>query len=106
MRIIHGRGFSEDERKAFAKCIFQNIFTAMKAMTGAMSMLRIPYSNPENEVEKHSPESALIHLAAHKHRSVYLQHLVFSKYVLGIESVLVSAQNRLPLRSTPSGCRK
>ncbi|KAM6921087.1 guanine nucleotide-binding protein subunit alpha-14-like [Xenentodon cancila] len=50
MRIIHGRGFSEEERKAFAKCIFQNIFTAIKAMTGAMTTLRIPYANPENEM--------------------------------------------------------
>ncbi|XP_069006488.1 guanine nucleotide-binding protein subunit alpha-14-like [Embiotoca jacksoni] len=50
MRIIHGRGFSEEDRKAFAKCIFQNIFTAIKAMTGAMTALRIPYSNPENEM--------------------------------------------------------
>ncbi|KAF6721415.1 Guanine nucleotide-binding protein subunit alpha-15 [Oryzias melastigma] len=50
MRIIHGRGFSEEERKAFAKCIFQNIFTAIKAMTGAMTMLKIPYGNSENEM--------------------------------------------------------
>lgn len=50
MRIIHGRGFSEEERKSFSKCIFQNIFTAMKAMTGAMTTLNIPYSNPENEI--------------------------------------------------------
>ncbi|XP_037106520.1 guanine nucleotide-binding protein subunit alpha-11-like [Syngnathus acus] len=49
MRIIHGRGFSEEERKGFAECIFQNIFTAIKAMTGAMTMLKIPYSNAENE---------------------------------------------------------
>ncbi|XP_056132735.1 guanine nucleotide-binding protein subunit alpha-11-like [Lampris incognitus] len=50
MRIIHGRGFSEEERKAFAKCIFQNIFTAIKAMTGAMTTLKIPYSNAQNEM--------------------------------------------------------
>uniref|UniRef100_G3PC39 Guanine nucleotide binding protein (G protein), alpha 15 (Gq class), tandem duplicate 3 n=1 Tax=Gasterosteus aculeatus TaxID=69293 RepID=G3PC39_GASAC len=50
MRIIHGRGFSEEERRTFAKCIFQNIVTAMKAMTGAMTTLRIPYHNPENEM--------------------------------------------------------
>ncbi|XP_019752160.1 guanine nucleotide-binding protein subunit alpha-11-like isoform X2 [Hippocampus comes] len=49
MRIIHGRGFSEEDRKEFAKCIFQNIFTAIKAMTGAMNTLKIPYSNPDNE---------------------------------------------------------
>ncbi|KAG7230805.1 hypothetical protein INR49_019619, partial [Caranx melampygus] len=50
MRIIHGRGFSEEERRGFAKCIFQNIFTAINAMTGAMTVLKIPYSNPENEI--------------------------------------------------------
>ncbi|KAF1385751.1 hypothetical protein PFLUV_G00111040 [Perca fluviatilis] len=50
MRIIHGRGFSEEERRTFAKCIFQNILTAMKAMIGAMAALNIPYFNPENEI--------------------------------------------------------
>ncbi|XP_063747601.1 guanine nucleotide-binding protein G(q) subunit alpha-like isoform X2 [Eleginops maclovinus] len=50
MRIIHGRGFSEEERRSFAKCIFQNILTAMKAMTGAMTVLKIPYFIPENEI--------------------------------------------------------
>lgn len=50
MRIIHGRGFSEEERRAFAKLIFQNIFTAVKAMTGAMTTLSIPYSSKENEM--------------------------------------------------------
>ncbi|CAL1593743.1 unnamed protein product [Knipowitschia caucasica] len=50
MRIIHGKGFSEEDRKTFSKCIFQNIFTSVKAMTAAMTALKIPYSNPENEV--------------------------------------------------------
>ncbi|KAM9385214.1 guanine nucleotide-binding protein subunit alpha-15.1 [Pholidichthys leucotaenia] len=50
MRIIHGQGFSEEDRKGFAKCIFQNIFTAIKAMTGAMIMLKIPYANRDNEL--------------------------------------------------------
>lgn len=50
MRIIHGRGFSQEDRKGFVKCIYQNIFAAIKAMTGAMNTLKIPYSNPENEM--------------------------------------------------------
>lgn len=54
MKIIHGRGFSEEERKSFVKCIYQNIFTAIKAMTRAMTTLRIPYTSPENEVEPHT----------------------------------------------------
>lgn len=50
MRIIHGRGFSEEERRDFAKLIYQNIFTAVKAMTRAMITLKLPYAYPENEV--------------------------------------------------------
>ncbi|XP_023860380.1 guanine nucleotide-binding protein G(q) subunit alpha [Salvelinus sp. IW2-2015] len=50
MRIIHGNGFSEEERRDFAKLIYQNIFTAVKAMTRAMITLRLPYAYPENEM--------------------------------------------------------
>ncbi|XP_029562907.1 guanine nucleotide-binding protein subunit alpha-11 isoform X1 [Salmo trutta] len=50
MRIIHGSGFSEEERQDFAKLIYQNIFTAVKAMTRAMITLRLPYAYPENEM--------------------------------------------------------
>ncbi|XP_014025161.1 guanine nucleotide-binding protein subunit alpha-11 isoform X1 [Salmo salar] len=50
MRIIHGRGFSEEERRDFAKLIYQNIFTAVKAMTRAMITLKLPYAYPENEM--------------------------------------------------------
>ncbi|XP_028855756.1 guanine nucleotide-binding protein subunit alpha-15.1 isoform X2 [Denticeps clupeoides] len=50
MRIIHGDGYSDDERRAFARLVFQNIFTSVKAMTNAMTALRIPYADPQNEV--------------------------------------------------------
>uniref|UniRef100_A0AAY5JZK0 Guanine nucleotide binding protein (G protein), alpha 15 (Gq class), tandem duplicate 3 n=2 Tax=Esox lucius TaxID=8010 RepID=A0AAY5JZK0_ESOLU len=50
MRIIHGRGFSEEERRDFAKLIYQNIFTSVKAMTRAMTTLRLTYAYPDNEV--------------------------------------------------------
>lgn len=69
MKIIHGRGFSEEERKSFAKCIYQNIFTAIKAMTGAMTTLRIPYANPENEVDSYIPH---INLCKHKNKQMHL----------------------------------
>uniref|UniRef100_A0A3Q2CQ64 Guanine nucleotide binding protein (G protein), alpha 15 (Gq class), tandem duplicate 1 n=1 Tax=Cyprinodon variegatus TaxID=28743 RepID=A0A3Q2CQ64_CYPVA len=62
MKIIHGRGFSEEERKSFAKCIYQNIFTAIKAMTGAMTTLRIPYANPENELAKWLQDVNTLHI--------------------------------------------
>ncbi|XP_023699660.1 guanine nucleotide-binding protein subunit alpha-14-like [Paramormyrops kingsleyae] len=50
MRIIHGSGYSEEDRRAFTKLVFQNIFTAVKAMTNAMTTLKIPYDNPDNQV--------------------------------------------------------
>ncbi|XP_051977807.1 guanine nucleotide-binding protein subunit alpha-11-like [Xyrauchen texanus] len=50
MRIIHGKGYSEEDRRAYVKLVYQNIFTAMKALTGAMNTLRIPYASPQNEI--------------------------------------------------------
>ncbi|XP_067272111.1 guanine nucleotide-binding protein subunit alpha-15-like isoform X2 [Pseudorasbora parva] len=50
MKIIHGKGFSDDERHNYAKLVFQNILQAMSAITEAMNTLKIPYSNPQNEI--------------------------------------------------------
>ncbi|KAJ8357419.1 hypothetical protein SKAU_G00202130 [Synaphobranchus kaupii] len=50
LRIIHGEGYSEEERKAFTKTVFQDIFTAMTTLAEAMTTLNIPYSNPENQL--------------------------------------------------------
>ncbi|XP_016327179.1 guanine nucleotide-binding protein subunit alpha-11-like [Sinocyclocheilus anshuiensis] len=50
MKIIHGSGYSEDERRSYTKLVFQNIFQSMCAMTDAMKTLKIPYSNPQNEI--------------------------------------------------------
>ncbi|KAM6109982.1 guanine nucleotide-binding protein subunit alpha-14 [Phoenicopterus ruber ruber] len=49
MRIIHGSGYSEDDRKGFTKLVYQNIFTAMQAMIRAMDTLKIQYTSKENE---------------------------------------------------------
>ncbi|KAJ8374439.1 hypothetical protein SKAU_G00050190 [Synaphobranchus kaupii] len=49
MRIIHGEDYSEEQRKPFAKLVYQNIFTSVKAMTRAMETLKIPYANKENK---------------------------------------------------------
>ncbi|KAG1939703.1 guanine nucleotide-binding protein subunit alpha-14 [Pimephales promelas] len=50
MRIIHGKDFSTDEKRSYTKLVFQNILQAMSAITEAMNTLKIPYSNPQNEV--------------------------------------------------------
>ena len=43
MRIIHGQGYSNDDRLKFRHLIFQNIYTAMEALITAMDILTIPY---------------------------------------------------------------
>ncbi|XP_056374036.1 guanine nucleotide-binding protein subunit alpha-11-like isoform X1 [Hyla sarda] len=50
MRIIHGSGFSEQDRKIYAKLIHQNIVTCAQSLVGAMETLRVPYVWEENKV--------------------------------------------------------
>ncbi|XP_068562837.1 guanine nucleotide-binding protein subunit alpha-14-like [Cebidichthys violaceus] len=48
MRIIHGAGYSEADRKGFARLVFQNIITAIQALIDAMKTLRIDYIDDQN----------------------------------------------------------
>ncbi|XP_014834783.1 PREDICTED: guanine nucleotide-binding protein subunit alpha-11-like isoform X1 [Poecilia mexicana] len=48
MRIIHGSGYSESERKGFIKLVCQNIITAVQALIEAMGTLKIDYLDDEN----------------------------------------------------------
>lgn len=50
MRIIHGAGYSEADRRGFTGLVFQNILTAVQALVDAMKMLRIDYSEEQNIV--------------------------------------------------------
>ena len=50
MRIIHGAGYTEEDRKTFTKLVYQNIFMAINAMIRAMDTLKIAYGDPTNEV--------------------------------------------------------
>ncbi|XP_062844587.1 guanine nucleotide-binding protein G(q) subunit alpha-like [Trichomycterus rosablanca] len=48
MRIIHGKGYSEEDRKGFTRLVFQNIFVAVQAMIEAMDVLRIAFTDDKN----------------------------------------------------------
>ncbi|XP_066460242.1 guanine nucleotide-binding protein subunit alpha-14 [Eleutherodactylus coqui] len=48
MRIIHGSGYTDEDRRGFTKLVYQNIFTAMQSMIRAMDTLRIQYSSEQN----------------------------------------------------------
>ncbi|RWS30164.1 guanine nucleotide-binding protein G(q) subunit alpha-like isoform X1 [Leptotrombidium deliense] len=48
MRIIHGSGYSDEDKRGFIKLVYQNIFMAMQSMIKAMDMLKISYKDPKN----------------------------------------------------------
>ncbi|XP_014678420.1 PREDICTED: guanine nucleotide-binding protein G(q) subunit alpha [Priapulus caudatus] len=52
MRIIHGSGYSDEDKRGFTRLVYQNIFMAMQSMIRAMETLRIPYHDPSNEQER------------------------------------------------------
>lgn len=52
MRIIHGRGYSDEDKRGFTRLVYQNIFTAMQAMIQAMNTLQIPYMYESNKVDQ------------------------------------------------------
>ncbi|KAM6954722.1 guanine nucleotide-binding protein subunit alpha-14-like [Aplochiton taeniatus] len=49
MRIIHGSGYTEEDKRGFIKLVYQNIFTAMQSMIRAMETLNIPFSDSKNQ---------------------------------------------------------
>uniref|UniRef100_A0A8C4QJK4 Guanine nucleotide-binding protein subunit alpha-11 n=1 Tax=Eptatretus burgeri TaxID=7764 RepID=A0A8C4QJK4_EPTBU len=49
MRIIHGSGYTDEDRRGFIKLVYQNIFIAMQAMTRAMETLKILYKYEQNK---------------------------------------------------------
>ncbi|XP_044251713.1 G protein alpha q subunit-like [Drosophila takahashii] len=55
MRIIHGNGYSAEDRREYITLIFQNIFMAMQSMIKAMDKLKIFYGQ-----EEHSELAALV----------------------------------------------
>ncbi|XP_044031062.1 guanine nucleotide-binding protein subunit alpha-14-like [Siniperca chuatsi] len=48
MRIIHGSGYNEDDKKGFTRLVFQNIITAIQALIHAMKTLQIDYIDDQN----------------------------------------------------------
>ncbi len=52
MRIIHGSGYSEEDKRTFIRLVYQNVFMAMQSMIRAMDTLGIPYGDQGNEVDQ------------------------------------------------------
>lgn len=50
MRIIHGAGYSDEDKRGFIRLVYQNIFTSMQSMIRATENLKIPYKFEQNRV--------------------------------------------------------
>ena len=50
MRIIHGSGYSDHDKRTFINLVYQNIFMAMDSMIRAMETLKIQYKDNSNLV--------------------------------------------------------
>uniref|UniRef100_A0AAZ1XHL8 Guanine nucleotide-binding protein subunit alpha n=1 Tax=Oreochromis aureus TaxID=47969 RepID=A0AAZ1XHL8_OREAU len=48
MRIIHGAGYSDEDKRGFIRLVYQNIFTSMQSMIRATENLKIPYKYEDN----------------------------------------------------------
>ena len=68
MRIIHGAGYTDEDKRGFIRLVYQNIFTSMQSMIRATETLKIPYKYEQNRVSwggrgcmmlDHSPKLAL-----------------------------------------------
>nr|CAH7748673.1 unnamed protein product [Callosobruchus chinensis]CAH7754065.1 unnamed protein product [Callosobruchus chinensis] len=49
MRIIHGAGYSDEDKRGFIKLVYQNIFMAMQSMIKAMDLLKIQYGDSSSK---------------------------------------------------------
>lgn len=48
MRIIHGKGYNDEDKRGFIKLVYQNILTSIQNMVNAMQNLHIEYENQDN----------------------------------------------------------
>ncbi|TNM89669.1 guanine nucleotide-binding protein subunit alpha-14-like isoform X2 [Takifugu flavidus] len=49
MRIIHGGGYTDEDKRSYAKLVYQNIYMSMQTMVRAMVPLSLSFSDPQNQ---------------------------------------------------------
>jgi len=90
MRIIHGNGYSEEDRKTYAKLVFQNVFQGIQALCKAMKNLKIKYNNPAvNE-----PNAKLVLEVDHEEVTTLESHYTTAISSLWADSGLQEAWDR------------
>ncbi|KAL7647477.1 UNVERIFIED_CONTAM: hypothetical protein RMT77_001073 [Armadillidium vulgare] len=54
MRIIHGAGYTDEDKRGFIKLVYQNIFMAMQSLIRGMEMLQISYGGSKSQVKEYA----------------------------------------------------
>lgn len=97
MRIIHGSGYTDEDKKGFTKLVYQNIFTSMQAMIRATENLKIPFKYDQNKVCIIRRQKCIVIAFGWPHRCIkYLYWLICWEHVwkdrqqadLGIHRIL------------------
>lgn len=52
MRIIHGSGYSDEDKKGFCKLIYQNVFMSIQSIIKGLEQLGIEYNDSSNAVSR------------------------------------------------------
>ncbi|PAV82432.1 hypothetical protein WR25_27255 [Diploscapter pachys] len=52
MRIIHGNGYSEEDKRAHIRLVYQNVFMAIQSMIRAMDTLGIQFGDSSEELQE------------------------------------------------------
>ena len=50
MKIIHGEGYPEDERRKYIHTVYHNVCASIQTLVGAMQKLEIEYGDENNAV--------------------------------------------------------
>lgn len=81
MRIIHGSGYSDEDKKGFCKLIYQNVVMSMQSMIKGMEQLEIPYANAGNDVSWHwfLKNGWDYSQALEWHNTIITQQIIFSR---------------------------
>ncbi|OQV11538.1 Guanine nucleotide-binding protein subunit alpha-11 [Hypsibius exemplaris] len=89
MRIIHGTGYTEEDRRHFIRLVFQNIFMAMQSMIRAMETLHISFQDPRN-----AENARLVKSVDYENVSTFERHFVVAVKQLWADSGVQEVYDR------------
>lgn len=72
MRIIHGSGYTDEDKRSYTKLVYQNIFTSMQAMIRATENLKIGYKFEQNKVRTSVWWSASVYIVLYQQLKILL----------------------------------